>query len=58
MYAYVQKEESRVAGPWEFGIKPVIRSSKTDWEEVRDKARAGDVESIPADIYVKHYRNL
>ena len=35
---YCMKEESRVSGPWEFGIKPVERNSKTDWEEVKQNA--------------------
>lgn len=52
------KQESRVSGPWEFGIKPVERNSKTDWEEVKQNAQAGNLDKIPADIYVKHYRTL
>jgi len=55
---YCMKEETRVEGPYEFGIKPVVRSSKTDWEEVKEKAKAGKMDEIPADIFVKHYRNL
>lgn len=58
VYDYVQKEETRVAGPWSFGVKPVIRSSKKDWDEVWMKAKVGDIESIPKDIVVQHYRNL
>jgi len=29
------KEETRIDGPWEFGVKPVQRNNKTDWEEVK-----------------------
>jgi hypothetical protein len=29
---YCMKEDTRVAGPWEFGIKPMQRNNKTDWE--------------------------
>ncbi len=29
--AYCMKEETRVEGPWEFGIKPCNRNSKVDW---------------------------
>lgn len=36
--SYAMKEETRVDGPWEFGIKPVKRNSKEDWEEVRKLA--------------------
>lgn len=32
---YVMKDDTRVEGPWEFGVKPVQRNSKTDWEEVK-----------------------
>jgi DNA mismatch repair protein MutH len=49
------KEETRVDGPWEFGIKPVKRNSKEDWEEVRKLAMEGKMDKIPADIFVKHY---
>jgi len=52
------KEETRIDGPWEYGVKPVKRNSKVDWEEVKQKAINGNIEDIPADIYVKHYRNL
>lgn len=41
------KEETRVEGPWEFGVKPVKLQSKTDWNDVWDKAKAGDLEAIP-----------
>lgn len=49
------KEESRIDGPWEFGIKPVQRNSKEDWDEVKSKAKAGKLDEIPSEIYVKHY---
>jgi len=55
---YCMKEDTRVEGPYEYGTKPVQRNSKTDWEEVKQKAISGDLESIPADIYIKHYRTL
>ena len=28
---YCMKEETRIAGPWEHGHRPVKRNSKTDW---------------------------
>lgn len=55
---YCNKEETRLEGPWDFGIKPVKRNSKTDWEEVWKKAKEGKIEDIPADIRVKHYGHL
>lgn len=35
---YCMKEDTRIDGPWEFGVKPVKRNSKTDWAEVKEKA--------------------
>lgn len=52
------KEETRIDGPWEHGSKPVKRNSKEDWEEVKEHAIKGDLEKIPADIFIKHYANL
>lgn len=52
------KEDTRLDGPWEFGIKPVKRNSKEDWEEVKQHAIKGELNKIPAEIYVKHYHNL
>jgi hypothetical protein len=52
------KEDTRLEGPFEFGIKPVKRNDKDDWEEVWQKAKKGDIESIPPEIRIKHYRTL
>lgn len=52
------KEETRIEGPWEHGEKPVQRNSKTDWEEVKQNAINGNLDLIPADIFVKHYQTL
>lgn len=38
---YCLKEETRVEGPYEFGIKPVRVHKKTDWAEVRELAQTG-----------------
>jgi len=35
---YCMKEETRLDGPWSFGVKPVERNSKVDWEEVKTNA--------------------
>lgn len=56
--SYCMKEETRVDGPWEFGVKPVKRNSKTDWAEVFQNAKIGNLDAIPDDIKVKHYGNL
>ena len=55
---YCLKEDSRVEGPWEYGIKPVQPSRKTDWEEVWARAKEGNLENIPANIRVAHYSKL
>lgn len=55
---YCMKEDTRVEGPWEFGVKPVQRNSKADWEEVYLKAKRGRIEEIPADIRVRCYSQL
>lgn len=55
---YCLKEDTRVDGPWEFGVKPVKRNSKADWDRVYELAKSGRFDDIPADIKVKHYANL
>lgn len=57
-HTYCMKEDTRIEGPWEFGAKPVQRNNKADWDEVRNNAKAGDLDKIPAEIYVKHYASL
>lgn len=56
--AYCLKEKGRLDGPFEYGLKPVRVNNKTDWEEVKTNAIAGDLSKIPANIYVCHYANL
>lgn len=55
---YCMKEDTRLEGPWSFGVKPVQRNSKTDWQEVWDNAKKGALEEIPKDILVKHYHGI
>lgn len=55
---YCMKEDTRLEGPWEFGEKPLKRNDKKDWEEIKEKAKAGKLDDLPADIYVQHYRTL
>lgn len=56
--SYCMKEATRVEGPYTFGIAPVRRNSKTDWENVRTLAKAGLLDEIPAQIYICHYGSL
>lgn len=55
---YCSKDATRIDGPWEHGVKPVRRNNKTDWEEVRKKAKEGKFDEIPGDIYVRYFGNL
>jgi len=56
--AYVCKDHTRVDGPWEWGAKPVLRSSRTDWESVWTAAQRADLLAIPPSIRVVSYRTL
>lgn len=55
---YCLKSDTRIDGPWEFGIKPVHRNSKTDWDSVFLNAKTGRFDNIPSDIKVRCYSNL
>jgi len=55
---YCLKEDTRLDGPWEFGTKPVLRQSKTDWEAIWTNATKGAIEEIPADVRVRCYNQL
>lgn len=55
---YCMKKETRLEGPFEYGVKPVRRDSKADWEEVKQNAIKGQLDKIPSDIFVRHYSSL
>jgi len=56
---YVWKEDSAVPGTrFELGVKSVRRNNEKDWQRVWDFAIVGDINSIPVDIRVQHYRTL
>lgn len=56
---YVWKEDTRVEGTqFEFGIKPIQRNSKIDWERVWTNAQSGNLMEIPAHVRVQSYRTL
>lgn len=56
---YVCKEETSVAGTrFELGEKPIKRNDPKDWDKIRVLARAGKLEDIPGDIYVRCYNQL
>jgi hypothetical protein len=55
---YCMKDDTRIDGPWEYGVKPVQRNNKTDWDQVFLNAKRGKLDLIPSDILVQHYGNL
>jgi hypothetical protein len=53
---YVWKEATRVDGTqFELGVRPFQRNVSTDWEQVWESAKSGDLSSIPADIRIRSY---
>lgn len=38
IFDYCSKVDTRVAGPWEYGTRPIRANTKTDWDEVRTAA--------------------
>lgn len=56
---YVWKDASAVPDTrFEFGVKPIRRNSKPDWDNVWDSAKSGRFELVPASLRVVHYRTL
>lgn len=56
---YVHKEETRVEGTqFKLGDKPIKRGSSTDWKKVVEYAKAGQLDKIPEDIFVRNYSTL
>jgi len=55
---YCLKEDTRIEGPIETGTRPLNPASKTDWEEIRKKAKEGKIEDIDPAIYVRYYNSL
>lgn len=57
--AYVFKEDTRVAGTqFELGVLPFRRNASTDWNAVREAAKSGAMDEIPADVFVRCYNQL
>jgi len=56
--AYVNKEDTRDGEPFEFGARAFNRNSARDWEDIKAKAKAGQIDSIPADVFVRYYSTL
>lgn len=57
---YVHKDNTcaDIASRFELGKLPMKRSSEVDWCQIKASAMAGDLHSIPEDIFVRNYRTL
>lgn len=56
---YVWKEETAVAGTrFELGDRPMRRNNTSDWNAIRESAKRGQLDEVPADIFVRHYGSL
>lgn len=56
---YVWKEDTHIAGSrFELGQVPMSRSQKKDWDNIWNQAKAGDLQSIPADVRIRCYSTL
>jgi len=56
---YVQKDDTYIEGTrFSFGEAPLKRNDKTDWDKVKSLAIAGNIDAVPADIFIKHYHTL
>lgn len=56
---YVWKDDTAVPDTrFEFGSMPMNRNNRTDWDSVLLDTRAGNWDSIPADVYIRCFSNL
>lgn len=56
---YVWKEATRIEGTqFEYGQEPFRRNEPTDWDNIRKLAKSGELDAVPADIYVRCYNQL
>lgn len=56
---YVWKEDTAVKGTrFCLGKKPLRRAVSTDWENVFECAKRGDLDSVPGDVKVRYFGNL
>lgn len=53
------KEDTRVPNTqFELGQCPFRRNDKTDWDKVKDQAKAGVLDDIEAEVFIRYYRTL
>lgn len=58
-FSYVGKDATRVEGTqFELGHRKLSRGSDKNWEAIRDAARSGQLDTVPADVYIRNYQSL
>lgn len=56
---YVHKDETAIPETrFTLGKLSVSRGRSQDWDQIRDDCKAGRLDDIPGDIYVRHYGNV
>jgi hypothetical protein len=55
---YVWKESTRIGEQFEFGTLPHKRNDPKDWDRIWELAKAGNIDGIPSDVRIQHYRTL
>jgi len=55
---YVWKEDTRIGERFELGQLPYKRNDSRDWDRIWELAKTADIEEIPAEIRIQHYRTL
>lgn len=56
--AYVNKEATRDGEPFEFGELPIRRNAGADWDRIKSMAKAGEIDQVPSDVFIRYYRTL
>nr|QXN75697.1 MAG: replication associated protein [Virus sp.] len=56
---YVWKKDTQITGTqFELGKLPFRRGISDDWEDIRNNAKRGKLDDIPADVYCRMYGNF
>lgn len=55
---YVWKEDTRIGDQFELGRLPFKRNDPKDWDRIWEDAKSGNIDAIPADVRLQHYRTL
>lgn len=53
---YCNKEDTRIGNTqFSLGTRAIKRNSASDWDKIKNQAEKGELNLIPADIYIRHY---